>query len=246
MFSNEEVASYINENFEPAWESLRPVPRVTIDFGNGKVIRRTLHGNVATYVTAADGRVLDVLPGIYEPNAYVDRLAELGQLHRFAHETGRFGRLGPLSDEKVKQYHQRQAAALAEGHPREVFVEEEVRVPSIIRVESSLKLTLQPATRIRARAAVALGKPLTVDTAEIVRRVDELPQWKALADDTRINETIRRRQIHEHLAELGPVPPEQISKWLYREVLHADLEDPYLGLGKVLFDAYPFAEEDAD
>ena len=35
-----------------------------------------------------------------------------------------------------------------------------------------------------------------------------------------------------------------MTRWLDREVLHADLDDPYLGLGKILFDTYPFAKED--
>ena len=33
--------------------------------------------------------------------------------------------------------------------------------------------------------------------------------------------------------------PDKLTKWLYREVLHADLDDPYLGLGKALFENYP-------
>jgi hypothetical protein len=32
---------------------------------------------------------------------------------------------------------------------------------------------------------------------------------------------------------------------MYKEVLNADLDDPYLGLGRVLFANYPFAKEDA-
>ena len=35
LFSNEKVADYINKNFEPAWQSVRDVPMVTIDFGKG-------------------------------------------------------------------------------------------------------------------------------------------------------------------------------------------------------------------
>jgi hypothetical protein len=72
-----------------------------------------------------------------------------------------------------------------------------------------------------------------------------LRTWKALADDTRINESVRRQMIHEQLAKNVSVSPRDISKWLYREVLHADLDDPYLGLGDVLFANYPFAAEDA-
>ena len=42
------------------------------------------------------------------------------------------------------------------------------------------------------------------------------------------------------------VAPGGITKWLYREVLHADLDDPYLGLGDLLFANYPFAAEDGN
>ena len=82
LFSNEAVAAAIHDNFEPVWDSLRPVPRVTIDFGNGNVVRRTLHGNVATWVCAADGTALDVLPGVYEPDAWLREMQELVPVHR--------------------------------------------------------------------------------------------------------------------------------------------------------------------
>jgi len=36
--------------------------------------------------------------------------------------------------------------------------------------------------------------------------------------------------------------PADVTKQLYREVLHADIDDPYLGLGETLFKDYPFTE----
>ena len=36
------------------------LPVVTIDFGNGTVVTRTLHGNIATYVCATDGSELEL------------------------------------------------------------------------------------------------------------------------------------------------------------------------------------------
>ena len=245
LFSNEEVAAAINEKFEPAWESVRPVPRVTIDFGNGKVVRRTLHGNVATYVTSADGRVLDVLPGIYEPATYLNRLREFQQLFTYVHQ-GRWGRLGEeLLDYRVQDYHATQAAALKEGGKRAEFKMVEGDPRAIVAIEAHLQLVLEPHRRIQARGAVARGD-FDIENAEVrVDSVADLPEWKALAEDTAVNETVRRRQIHEYLAKAGPTTPDDMKKWLYREVLHADLEDPYLGLGEILFDSYPFAEEDA-
>ena len=44
--------------------------------------------------------------------------------------------------------------------------------------------------------------------------------------------------------QTGMVRPEKVLKPIYKDVLHADLDDPYLGLGKELFASYPFAKED--
>jgi hypothetical protein len=59
-----------------------------------------------------------------------------------------------------------------------------------------------------------------------------------------VNETERRLRIHRHWAERlqsgEPTRPAGLEKWLYREVLRTDLEDPYLGLGKLLFSNDPF------
>jgi hypothetical protein len=65
-----------------------------------------------------------------------------------------------------------------------------------------------------------------------------------LALDAQVNERIRRRLIHAHLARRNAVRPEDIKKWLYKQVLHADLDDPLLGLGSLLYEGYPFADED--
>jgi hypothetical protein len=62
--------------------------------------------------------------------------------------------------------------------------------------------------------------------------------------DAQANERIRRKAIHERLSRAGAVRPYEIEPWLYKEVLHVDLDDPMLGVDKVLTENYPFAEED--
>jgi hypothetical protein len=243
LFSDTRVAEFINEHFEPSWKSLRPVPIVTIDFGNGTKVRRTLHGNVATSVCTSDGKLLDVLPGIYSPDAYVDRLGELGLLHRYV-----TGRSSPreLRASALRSYHRQRATGLANGTAPLRFTEQPYRRQSITGIEKGTKTVLQPAPRIRSRAAHASGRTHAsrAGAARTPGPGKDLSTWEALAEDTRVNETIRRRQIHEYLADKTSVTPDAVTKWLYREVLHADLDDPYLGLGKILFDAYPFEGED--
>ncbi len=229
LFSNATVAAYINNNFEPAWQSVRPVPTVKIDFGNGHTITRTLHGNVATYLCSTDGKVLDIIAGVYDPEAYLLRLADYSLLADYDQQSG------ADREKRIKDYHQQQAQSLRQ-HGRPQILTKVSRGPSISVREVGVKITLQPARRIRTRRAVATDgkatdrlRPRDPDSAA------DLVGWKALAEDTRINETVRRQAIHVKLADVGLIPPEKLTKWLYREVLHADLDDPYMGLGKILF-----------
>ncbi len=235
MFSRPEVANFINLYFEPAWESVRPVPLVRIDFGNGTVLTRTLHGNIATHVCAADGQVLDILPGIYAPAAYLDRLAQFRLLANYADQQGPARRA-----ERLRTYHQGQAEALRKKEPPARFINMADRSKRLI--EGGIKAVLLPGGPAAALSTAQAAKPATamirLDSKE------DLANWTLLAQDTRQNETARRRQVHDLLAAAGPVRPPAVTKRLYKEVLHADLDDPYLGLGPTLFGGYAFAKED--
>ena len=82
LFSNAEVAAFVRSHFTAAWESVRPVPTVEIDFGNGKKLKRTVNGNIATYICDPTGRVVDVIPGLNTPEAYLRDLRYALNLYR--------------------------------------------------------------------------------------------------------------------------------------------------------------------
>jgi len=70
LYANEDVSSFLREHFVLHWSSERPAPRVTIDFGDGRRIETTVAGNSAHFVLDADGRPIEVLPGLYSPVAF--------------------------------------------------------------------------------------------------------------------------------------------------------------------------------
>ena len=70
LYANKEISDYLRDNFVLHWQSVRPVPRVTVDFGDGRTLERTITGNSAHYVLDAHGRPVDVLPGLYGPQAF--------------------------------------------------------------------------------------------------------------------------------------------------------------------------------
>ena len=235
MFSNDDVANFINKNFESVWESVRPVPIVRIDFGDGTVLTRTLHGNIATYVCTADGRVLDILPGIYEPQTYLHSLNQFRLLHNYV------VRAKDQGATRLKEYHEGQVRALKENQPPPQFVNHAGLSKRMI--EGGILAVLVSGKEAQQWNATSAKTQKTSDQPKLPSNND-IANWKILAEDTRINETTRRLQIHEMLAAAGQIQPKNVTKKLYKEVLQADLDDPYLGLGQTLFAGYPFAKEE--
>jgi hypothetical protein len=83
LYSNAEVSKLLREKFILYWESERPAPRVTIDFGDGRKLERTLTGNSIHYVLDSDGRVIDALPGLYGPAAFMRSLSEMEAVSKY-------------------------------------------------------------------------------------------------------------------------------------------------------------------
>lgn len=75
LYPDAAVGARLRERFVLHWSSERPAPRVTIEYGDGRVVQRTITGNSIHYVLDARGRVLDALPGLYSPQAFLSALA---------------------------------------------------------------------------------------------------------------------------------------------------------------------------
>jgi hypothetical protein len=76
LYANKEVSAALRDQFILHWQSVRPVPKVTIDFGDGRKLERTLTGNSIHYVLDSDGEVIDALPGLYGPKAFLRNLEQ--------------------------------------------------------------------------------------------------------------------------------------------------------------------------
>ncbi len=74
LYPDPKVSAYLRENYILVWESERPVPLVTIDFGDGRILKRTLTGNSIHYVLDKDANVIDAMPGLYSPAAFLEAL----------------------------------------------------------------------------------------------------------------------------------------------------------------------------
>lgn len=76
LYSNAEIAAVLRDRFVLHWQTERPVPIITIDFGDGRKLERTITGNSIHYVLDTTGQPIDALPGLYGPQAFLRKLGE--------------------------------------------------------------------------------------------------------------------------------------------------------------------------
>jgi len=107
LYSNAEVSRFLRERFILHWQSVRPAPRVTIDFGDGRKLERTVTGNSIHYVLDNEGRVIDALPGLYGPVAFLRILSRAEDVsHRLA------GQMGDGRQQTLADYHRTAVQAI--------------------------------------------------------------------------------------------------------------------------------------
>ncbi|HYY58112.1 MAG TPA: hypothetical protein VE842_12330 [Pyrinomonadaceae bacterium] len=82
LYANSEVSEVLRDRFILHWKSVRPAPRVTIDFGDGRKLERTLTGNSIHYILDSTGRPIDALPGLYGPQAFLRGLARAEEVFK--------------------------------------------------------------------------------------------------------------------------------------------------------------------
>ncbi len=235
LFSNDSVAACLNDQFECSWESVRPVVRCEIDFGDGRKLTRTLNGNVAIYLCTHRGEVFDVIPGLIEPEALLARLkvavgfdAALAALPASARA------------EAVRRYHQ-----ALEGHEGASDAELKRIAESVRRIPDMSKRMIEQPIKDALKAAARLIEAPTVRDAS--KHVVEFPIKKAIQDsldeDTVYNTKKREPRVHALLAKRPLETPSSLTKTVYKEVLDFDLDDPWLGLAPYVLGGEPGRHE---
>lgn len=213
----------MSSGFECAWESVRPVPRVTIDFGDGHTLERTLHGNIVTYFCTAQGEVYDLVPGLVDADEYLRRLEQALRLERAA--LGRAEERPALAAGTGPTFPPAADPAAAQGL---LEWKEIVRLwhrELLVRAAAEEPLTRDPIlvmdfskTLVERRLDDSLAPPVSTGDAGSLRR------------DTELNRRHRYPLASALWLERPFAQPADIAREVYRRVLGVDLDDPYLGL----------------
>lgn len=242
------VRQRLQENFVLHWQSVREVPVVTIDFGRGRGLRQTLTGNSVHLVLDPQGRPIEALPGLVNPEAFFHWLVEAGNL--YAKLEGHDDR---ADWQRITQYHGRRAALRRK------------QTPASVRA-SETAADLNPLdTRWSELAQVYHGRPLSAETHQILEHqltpvaaappaeaAMPLAMTKAVVESpllrmVRTLETSAAQDTAFNLHGLQPIIDgwfaataaqdfpdsmqyDALTRRIYAEVFLMPLDDPWLGL----------------
>jgi hypothetical protein len=237
LYSDPAIAAILRDKYVLHWHSVRDVPVITIDMGDGRRIRQTITGNSVHYLLAADGTVLDVLPGLYSPDAFRAQLEQWQVLQEMFAANG---------SEALRAYHNAWV-------PR--FELAVAQVPAAFRAETKgilempmlNQLTLDakapPVAETIARdpwrrigeeqkdnvhfsegslALMRTKQPLTEEMLDNLRRT--------VATDTAYNEGELHRRAHEWFANGEVRDLASLNERVYAELFLTPSSDPWLGL----------------
>ena len=249
LYPNKEINEILRGEFVLHWESVRPAPRITVDFGDGRKLERTIAGNSIHYVLAPDGQPIEALPGLYGPKAFLAQLQAAVTLARqyVAAEPS-------VRSSVIRQYHsERLAEALAnwsgdlaqlEGSQREAnpvrstlesrtSSERWVAIARLHNGDARLDNESRKLIRVKNARAVDAGRiSVAKSVAEdpLLRAMGEFE--RSMAEDTVRNEYQLHTQIHEWFTQggLDVVEVARLNNRVYAELFMMPRWDPWLGL----------------
>lgn len=223
LYPDARVSKHLRENFVLHWKSVRPAPRITIDMGDGRKIERTITGNSAHYVLDANGRVVDGIPGLYGPGAFLRVIGAAGKLAR---ETA------SMSDEKrlaaLRAFHRGRSNAIAKDGAKPLD-------PEDARLDGNSRALI--AQRYpSAEEAMPIAASKAVVESPMLRQIRSFE--RSIGVDTLKNERVLHRQIHDRFAagQAGD-DADALNEWVYESLFLTPTADPWLGM--VPADAFP-------
>jgi hypothetical protein len=228
LYSNAEISKTLGERFILHWKSVRTVPKVTIDFGDGRKLERTLTGNSIHYVLDSDGQAIDALPGLYGPGAFLRELDRAEEIAKKSSGMSLLNRRMFLAD-----YHRDRAAAI-EAAWREDLTKLGIAAAAVESKQAGAAANA-PAT---AAAAGRIAGPKYVVERPILKAAALSPTAE-LAQATTEEVWNRIAQLHEgdsllDTASLNLIRSQHPTAAALRAITKAPVEDPLLRLVRAL------------
>lgn len=184
LYPNAEISKFLQDKYVLHWQTVRPAPKVTIDFGDGRKIERTLTGNSIHYVLDENGRVIDALTGLNSPQKFYRFLTQI-ELYAHWNENGLKVFDAKTQDENLTNFRAMQYRYLTTNINR---IGNQLKLKFDTKKESSRQFEAMPPAMLIAPIAVTkraveinILEDITSDLTRFGEEQINLEQWKQIA-----------------------------------------------------------------
>lgn len=208
LYPNAKISQYLRDRYVLHWESVRPVPKVTIDYGDGRKLQRTLTGNSIHYILNAQGQPLDALPGLYGPQAFLRHLKQTEDLNQ------RMAQGRPQDRQALLQnYHQDRRTALQNQWRSDLVTVGIENLPALAPVPPSTPSAIDAGRLAMTKAMVetpllssAIGLAATADRNHTqLEEATNTATWRKIAnlylDQAQLDQNSRALMLNKNLAQ---------------------------------------------
>jgi hypothetical protein len=249
LYPNAQVNKLLRDRFVLHWESVRPVPVITVDMGDGRRIVRTITGNSIHYILDPQGRLIDGLPGLYGAPAFLNALtkAETAALQTAKLSDGYYRTaLREYANQRRQEIdaawsRDLQNAGLTSGKLADALTDREWQIVAGLHMEdvefdpNSLALIQSKIAAVGPDGAEAPPIEDAMRRAMSKSRV-ETPMMRMIVNlstnaalDTVKNEYQMHTKIYQWLASTNqPLPA--FNNRVYAELFQTPATDPWIGL----------------
>lgn len=248
LYPNAAVSAVLRDRFVLHWQSVRPAPVVTIDFGDGRKLERTVTGNSIHYVLDSSGRLLEAFPGLYGPQAFLRGLTAAEQLFKSV-----AGKKGPDRENVLMLHHRFNHSQLSTAWLNDAMkIGTKLPQGFVVQKDQNGQLTAVEVAPLAATKMVTEASTLRamLMTTERMEKVTDEAAWRKIAQlhaadavlDTRSIALIKRQnpalseqefsqmlQSFQELIALDTVRNEylmhlKLYPWLLSDPSRTDLE----------------------
>lgn len=222
LLSDPAVKELLTDDLVPSWESVHETAKLTIDFANGKSLKRTIGGNTVIYICRKDGAVLDAFPGVWTPEDFLAEAATAIEVTQAS--------LAMQTDARIKGLH-KDVLAWFRPQAGHAISKAAIENPPILR--GNFRGDDAPLVDL-SKLPNRVGASGYIDRPK-VNKSEKLPPSEfgkvLVQSDSRNNRYVVRPLVRLWLAERATIPqPSDCTEAIYTNILGTDLGDPYMGL----------------
>lgn len=180
LYPNAGVSQLLRDRFILHWQSERPVPKVTIDFGDGRKLEQTITGNSIHYILDSEGRPIDAIAGLYSPQAFIENLKDAEKVAQSASNTN--GDLN-LRREILVKYHRDRLAQLEKNWQADLTRLRLPTQPLLPLAITNPKASAMIASRLTVGKAMVELPTLTRTAGEPLTELNPSSPFSKLSDE---------------------------------------------------------------